>query len=58
MMNNMKMLNENELNQVSGGVPEWLDRIGRTEILNDEMVETFCDNVVEGFSIVKYILSR
>ena len=52
------MMNDMELDQVSGGVPEWLDRIGNTDILNDEMVASFCDTVSEGFSIVQYILSR
>lgn len=57
-MNNMKMMNEHELDQVTGGIPEVIDRIGRTEILNDEMVESFCDTVSEGFNILKYILFR
>ena len=56
MMNTMKKMNENELDQVTGGFSEAFDRFCSTEILNDEMVSSFWDSVCDGFSIIEYVL--
>ena len=52
----MKKMNEHELDQVTGGFSEAFDRFCSTEILNDEMVSSFCDSVCDGFSIIEYVL--
>ena len=59
MMNNMKLMNDMELDQITGG---YLDTNGKPSEAEIEAVEKMFDGIYdalcEGYSLLKYILFR